>query len=311
MLNWPRIGFAWGALALCLSVVLVLAKRLDHRYIVSALALSCGPDPAPSQATNAGFACETFRWGSGDTVSEIDAGLTCTPGFKWYLGQTGNMLGSYSPILPGQVTVQLGGQIVAQTSDVSQHGLWVVNTCGGLASSPTWTVGQFFQHGWYLEFVGEWNATGFAGMPGVAASVQTGFYGYDGYWYPTPGTYYEADNPDMFAFGQMVAIYAGGTMFQNNNSGMAILAPTVEIGTNKWGLLSTPTAATWYAGNNVANLSVIFGVGTELDLYNSKQCLGSEATSQFPLTIDSVKIWQTAGAATPPTGGGGLRFLRY
>jgi hypothetical protein len=94
---------------------------------------------------------------------------------------------------------QPGGQIVAQTSDASQHGLWVVNTCGGLASSPTWTVGQFFQHGWYLEFVGEWNATGFAGMPGVAASVQTGFYGYDGYWYPTPGTYYETDNPDMFA----------------------------------------------------------------------------------------------------------------
>ena len=69
--------------------------------------------------------------------------------------------------------------------------------------------------------------------------------------------------------------------------------------------------ATRYAGNNVATVSAIFCVGTELDLYNSKQCLGSEATSQFPLTIDSVKIWQTAGAATPPTGGGGLRFLRY
>jgi hypothetical protein len=55
MLNWPRIGFAWGALALCLSVALVFAQRLDHRCVVSALAQSCGPDPAPSQATNAGF----------------------------------------------------------------------------------------------------------------------------------------------------------------------------------------------------------------------------------------------------------------
>jgi hypothetical protein len=192
MLNWPRIGFAWGALALCLSVALELAQRLDHRYVVSALAQSCGPDPAPSQATNAGFTCETFRWGDGDTANEIDAAQTYQLGYKFYWG-TANLDGHVT--VASDYSALPNGKIVTQTSVPADHDDYVLNTCGGPPSSNVWTVGNFFQHGWYIEFVGEWNATGFSG-------VQTGFNGSDSsYTVPLPpGTGWEIDNPDAFGF---------------------------------------------------------------------------------------------------------------
>ena len=94
---------------------------------------------------------------------------------------------------------------------------------------------------------------------------------------------------------------------QNNNR--TFFAPTVETGTDKWGALSTRTDFTWWI-NDSPNGSVSFRFGSAMDVYNAKECFGTESTSQFPITFDSIKVWQTTGAATPPTGGGGLRFLR-
>jgi hypothetical protein len=63
--------------------------------------------------------------------------------------------------------------------------------------------------------------------------------------------------------------------------------------------------------NDSPNGLVSFRFGSAMDVYNAKECFVTESKSQFPITFDSIKIWQTAGAATAPTGGGGLSFLRY
>jgi hypothetical protein len=286
-------------------------------------ALACGPDAAPPQAAAQGFNCETFRWGTGDTISEIDTGLTyaapCADpglspcgGIKLYYNS--NNTGGFAPITGGQVTVDGSGRIITQAVS-SGSGDWVVNTCGGpdVGASSVWTVGTFFQHGHYVEFVGEWNAP--------TTSHQTGFYGYDGYWYhdsgnnkhdacPGPTGCYEQDDPDAFAFEQLLAIHTGGTAFpqQQNPNPFSIQPATVETGTNKWGFLSTPSIARYYAGNNVLMGDINFvSIGNTTDMYNSKQCYGSEATIGFNLTVDSIKVWQ-AGGAPPPVFSGGRRL---
>src|SRR5215469_12065326 len=93
-----------------------------------AQAQSCGPDTAPAQASAVGYNCETFRWSTGDTVSEIDTGHTFAPGFKWYENaDAGNYLGSY-PVSPGDVTVNAGnGQITVTTTLAPPIG-WILNT---------------------------------------------------------------------------------------------------------------------------------------------------------------------------------------
>ena len=268
-----------------------------------AQAQSCGPDPAPPQAHNAGYDCETFRWGSGDTASEIDSTQSYNPGFKWYWG-TATKNGHAT--VGSDYSVQPSGKIVTQTSVPADHGAFVLNTCGGPPSSNVWTVGQFFQFGWYLEFVGEWNATGHPG-------VQTGFYGLDLYWYtgtgslvcPT-GACWEVDNPDAFAFDQQVTFWGGGTPVGQSNTGHTFFAPTVETGTNRYGAMVTSSAVTWWH-NDAPNGSVAFRFGTALDVYNSKQCFGSESTAEYPLTIDSVKVWQFG--PPPPTGGGVWKMM--
>jgi hypothetical protein len=157
-----------------------------------------------------------------------------------------------------------------------------------------YTVGQYFQHGWYLEAVMEWNATGFFGF-------QTSFYGFGDFW--------EVDNPDAFAFDQSVVNWGGGTAVVMQNNNHTFFAPTVETGTNRYGALSTPIDFTWWI-NDSPNGAVSFRFGSATDVYNAKECFGIESTSQYSITLNSFKVWQTTGAATPPTGGGGLRFMR-
>jgi hypothetical protein len=138
------------------------------------------------------FTCKTFRWGNGDTATEIDAAQTYQLGYKFYWG-TANLDGHVT--VARDYSVLPNGKIVTQTNVPADHDAYVLNTCGGPPSSNVWTVGNFFQHGWYIEFVGEWNATGFSG-------VQTRFYGTDSsYIVPLPpGTGWEIDNPDAFGF---------------------------------------------------------------------------------------------------------------
>jgi hypothetical protein len=271
---------------------------------VPAFAQCLGIDPAPPQAVAAGYTCQTYRWGSGDTAGEIDSAQTYNPGFKWYWG-TANNNGHVT--VGSDYSVQPSGQIITQTSVPADHGAFVLNTCGGPPASNVWTVGQFFQFGFYAEFVGEWNATGFFG-------VQTGFYSLDLNWYSSrpgacpSGQCFEVDDPDAFAFDQTVVFWGGGTSQGQSNVGKTFSAPTVETGTHKYGVLVTPTATTWWI-NDVANGSVSFDTPfvTPLGLYNSKQCFGSESTSQFPLAIDSFKVWQ---AGAPPVFGGGRSLRR-
>jgi hypothetical protein len=259
----------------------------------------CGPDPAPPQAALHGYTCETYRWGGGDTASEIDSGKTYAPGFKWYWG-TANINGHAT--VASDYSLQPNGKIVSQTSVPADHGKFVLNTCGAAMPATGYTVGKFFQHGWYLEFVGEWNATGHP-------SVQAGFYGID--QYGIPALQWEVDIPDAMAFDQAVADWRGGTPGVQGNTGHTFFAPSVETGTNRYGAMSTSTDVTWWH-NDTANGTVNFGGGPTdaLNVYNAKFCFGNESTSQFPMTIDSVKVWQTPPPGVPNGGGGKMMHRR-
>jgi hypothetical protein len=169
-----------------------------------------------------------------------------------------------------------------------------------------------------MEVVLSYDATGHP-------SSHTGFYGYDGFWYPPgvdapirdncpgPSGCYEPDNPDALAFNQMIAIHTAGTIFQNNNNPNPLphLPQTIESG-NKWGLLSTPSAATWYyndATNGSPGVGAFNTFGNATDLYNSKQCLGFVSNAAFPTTYTSIKVWQTSPPPGPATGGGIWKML--
>jgi hypothetical protein len=299
--HWHHCLDSCGADGMLIRIALIILLFLSVS-VSQAVAQTCGPDPAPPQAAAQGYTCQTFRWGSGDTASEIDSAQTYAPGFKWYWG-TASKNGHAT--VASDYSVQPGGKIVTQTSIPADHGAIVLGTCGGPASSSVWTTGQFFQHGWYVEFVGEWNSTGHS-------SVQTGFYGIDLNWYtipPTtwpascpPGACWEVDDPDAMAFDQAVAAWAGGTAGLQPNTGHTFSAPNVETGTNRYGAMSTSSAVTWWI-NDTANGSAVITAAQALDVYNSKQCWGTDSTAEFPLTIDSVKVWQ---APPPPPPGGGV-----
>jgi hypothetical protein len=290
---------------------------------VAAFAQTCGPDTAPPVASAQGYTCETFRWGSGDIASEIDSAKTyaapcATPGispcggFKWYWANTNNGVGQNHNTVSGDYSVQaVTGKIISQTSVPADHGKFVINTCGG--PSTNWTTGTFFKNGYFAEFVGEWNATG---NPGV----QTGFYGLDIVWYASgfPGTCpsgqcWEIDDPDAFALNQAVVSWAGGSGgTQSNSPPNTFFAPTIETGSDKWGVLSTNSATTWWVDNGsgyVSNGAVQFGGGSAAGVNASQMCFGIDSTSQFSLTLDSFKVWQ-APPPVPPSRGGG-RLLRH
>lgn len=299
-----------------------------------ALAQSCGPDTAPAQAAAAGFTCETFRWGTGDVASEIDSGSTYAApcanagtspcgGLKLYWSNPGTV---GRQTLIGEYSVNAGtGAITVQTA-TDDGGAFSLNTCGGPSAGTLWTVGTFFQHGYYVEVTLSYDATGHP-------SSHTGFYGYDGFWYhgyaggsaagncPTSSfnLCHEMDDPDALAFNQMLAQHqnaTGGSVFQNNNNPNPLpnLPQTIESGST-WGMLSTATEVTWYHNGTLNGspgtvaLPLSSGIGVIADQYNAKECFGFNANAQFPTTYPSIKVFQ-AGPASAPSGGSGLLIHR-
>jgi hypothetical protein len=209
-------------------------------------------------------------------------------------------------------TVAAGtGKITIRTADPPNSGAFSLNTCGGPPASTSWTVGQYFQHGWYVEYAGEWDATGHT-------SNQTGFYGVDFFFYPscpTPGTCWEIDDPDAFTgWNQSLHYWDGGSLpgrpvGQPLNPSSGYGPPTIETG-DRWGVLSTQTGVTYWF-NDLANGTVVFNGGdqTALNFYNSKQCFGPESQSVYATTVDSIKVWQAAPLNTPI--GGARRPFRH
>jgi hypothetical protein len=264
---------------------------------------ACGPDQAPPQAAAQLFTCETFRWGPAvgatpaDDASEIDSGQTYAPGFKWYWG---------TAHANGHVTVASdyslsGSKILIHTT--ADHGNFVLNTCGG-APSGYWNVGQYFQHGFYVEFTGEWNRPG-------GNSNQTGAYSTSLNWTPWMSwpawSAYEIDNPDAFAYDQALVDWNGGSASLQPNTGKTFSAPNPETGTNRYGAEVTTSGVSWWI-NDGANGSANY-YSNPMYIYNSKQCIGLESTVGYTLTVDSVKVWQVA---PPPSSSpaGGTRGLR-
>jgi hypothetical protein len=292
----------------CLSA-LVLSLVLLSALSSPALA-QCGPDAAPPQAAAAGFTCETFRWGPavGATPADTIAGIDTTqsgvaPGKKWFLGT--NVANGYVAS-PSDFTVSGTGQIIMIVHTTPPGG-FVLNTCFAPAGHG-WTGGQFFQHGYYVEFVGEWNMP----MSTSAAFYSTSLNWGDGAFPACNGQpCFELNEPEINGASQTVVFWGTGSYQAIPNNGSPIQAPTVETGTDRWGALVTASATTWWL-NDVANGSVNYPTPfiNPVDLYNSEQCFGlGSSLVGYPLTTDSVKIWQ-AGGGPPPSGFGGGRGLR-
>jgi hypothetical protein len=283
---------------------------------------ACGPDAAPPQAAAQGFTCETFRWGPAvgatpaDTAAEIDSAQTYAPGYKLYWGTAKN--NGHVTVASDYTVNATTGQIRIKTAETntSDYGGFSLNTCGGPPGQP-WTpgVGQYFNNGWYVEFVGEWNATGF-----TTINPQTGFYGLDMNWADAYsggscvyGRCWEVDDPDAMAFDQNIASWSGGTAGNQAVTGKTFSAGQVETGTNRYGILSTASQTTFWH-NDTANGTVQYDTATysaiAAQYFNaSKECFGFESQPQFPLYVDSVKIWQKQ---PPPSSSpaGGTRGLR-
>lgn len=296
-----------GILALVLVCLSIGWALTPHAFIPSHPFIpSCGADPAPTQAAAVGFTCQTFRWGSGDTAAEIDSTQSYAAGcdhpenspcggLKWYWATLDK---NCHTTVAADISVS-GSQIAIHTNPNTNTGCFVINTCGGAnGGTGLYSVGKSFTHGWYVEAVMEWDATGHP-------STQTGFYGigmtskqntapYNCSQNGAPGnSCFEVDDPDAFSFGQTVYDWPGVTPARNNDTGETTGASTVETGTTKWGVLST-TSATTYWVNDVANGSSTYdaGFGTANDLYKGNICWGPESTIGFTLFLDSVKIWQ-------------------
>lgn len=248
---------------------------------------SCGPDTAPSQASSAGYTCETYRWGSGDTLSEVDTTGTNAPGFKWYLG---TVLNNGYAASSSDLSFVSGHLVLNANSGTSKHGSFVINTCGSTTGTSGWNVGHMFTGGWYVEAAMTFDGSGFVGI-----EQQLGFYGVTNELENgSSGAGIETDDPDYWAFSQNMVYWNGGVGDQFGGATPQAANITVQTG-DRWGWLATESAVSyWY--NDVANGAPIpdsnFPAALGL-LYTQHMCFGWEIPTQYPVTIVSVKVWQT------------------
>jgi hypothetical protein len=261
---------------------------------------SSGSDPVPPAAAEVGFTSQTFRWGPGDTLDEIDGGETYVPGYKFYLdwNQRGFGAASYS-MVNGELHVQ------AQTTGVSDYGggPFILNTCGYDDKTGNIVIGNRFGNGFYWEFNATWHQ-----QPGGEGNA--GAYGVSAEW-GQPGFpfVYELDNPDTFGFGLNVARWRVSPQEIVDNSPRYGIPNPSDQDNVKFGVRSTATAIDFYRNDVYVTSVVNWPPEYILEFYNQHQCLGIMAGSSYPTIVHSFNVWQAPSSGpspvpppTPPSG---------
>lgn len=271
--------------AICLFGVLSSGAPLNRRGGGGSIPQTCGPDSAPAQAVSAGFTCETYRWGSGDTLAEVDTTGSNAPGFKWYLGTALNNGWAASS---GNLSFVSGKLVLNSVGSTPAHGSFVINTCGSTLGTAGYNVGTMFTGGWYVEVAMTFDGSGFTGV-----EQQLGFYGLTNEL-QLFNTGIEVDDPDYWAFSQSVVYWSGGS--SDNASGASPVQANITVQTGDlWGFLATLSGVSyWYnnTANGTPNTTGHYPSPTLTTLNSQHMCFGWEVPTQYPVTIVSVKIWQ-------------------
>jgi hypothetical protein len=260
---------------------------------------SCGPDPAPTQAAAAGFTCETYRWGTGNTAAEIDSTNVNASGYKLYL-MGGADTGSGRNATSADYSFESTGahRLIIQPVDDGLLGSApaILNTCllpQAGASSISILNGTAFHGGFYWEFSGVWNSTG-PNSKGDLGNYGLTMPGADG---GNSSEFIEVDSPDGIGIGLQFSVWNGG--FRNginNTSGTNGFGNQYVQTGDRWGVLSTSSGVAWYF-NDATNGSIDFASYPTYStaytlLYNSPMCIGILGNSVFPTTVNSLKVWQ-------------------
>jgi hypothetical protein len=298
-----RAFLTFLAFAVCV-VLCVLLARVEplHAFRLrggGAPPSSCGPDTAPSQATAAGFTCETYRWGTGDTAAEIDSTNANVPGYKLYL-MGGSFTGSGRNATTADYSFESGGahRLIIQPVNDGLLGAApaILSTClwpSAPSSSISILNGNSFQGGFYWEFSAVWNATGDDGTEGHAGNYGLTPPGVP----PNPSSeFIELDSPDGLGIGLIFNVWNGGVRNGISNSGTNDFGnQTVQTG-DKWGVLSTNSGVSWYfndATNGVVDFASYPMHSTAYTiLYSSPMCVGILGGARFPTYVNSLKMWQ-------------------
>lgn len=280
----------------------------------------CGSDPAPIQAANVGFNCETFSWNSSvDTAAAIDTTHSQTAGFKWY----GNAPWPNAGVASSQpyyhwkstdVSMTYNTDYTLSGGNLTIQGNYTANpnvtgelmTCspgpGGVG-----VVGQTFTGGWYIETVATWNAGPGGYTNGRSPLVWTT---------PTEwwnggisGTinYVEVDDHESQYLTSSIHYWTFALGIQSNNTLLGSSSPAADTSGQPYGMLSATAAqnggqatlklyhnnvVTWdftgtYPDSNTNAL-------TNLTQNHSCILLQGDGTpgASWPMNVQRVRVWQ-------------------
>jgi hypothetical protein len=247
----------------------------------------CVTPPGPAAA--AGLNTNVFCWGTADTISEIAPNGTTTymPGtYKWYPYVNGAAGGTYSVNGSGGITI-------SPSIDTST---WYFNTCASANTGQTFTGGPALSGTYYAEANLTWDETGHG------AGVHMGFFAFTflgGFPY-TISQGYELDFPDNFAFG----LETDQHLPSDNRLGPSSDGnDTISTG-NTYGVLITPSSATYFRNGVNMGSATFTGGSSALDLSNGQMCAGPFMTDLTKsMTMNSYTVWQAGGGGPAAFGG--------